>query len=332
VDLLVLGGTRFVGRAVVAEALTRGWQVTALHRGVTGRLPSAVTQLLADRSDEEQLRTVLAGRTFDAVIDTWSGAPLVATTAAAVLAGSVERYAYVSSSSVYVWGRHEDEDSPVVDGDPAAVDGDYAALKRGSELGIVASFPEAVLARAGLILGPYEDIGRLPWWLDRIARGGRVVAPGRPQRPLQYVDARDLAAWMLAAVGTGVSGPVDVISRSGHTTTEGLLTACRTATGSDAEFHWVGDTTVEAAGVQPWTQLPCWVPEGGEFAGFLESDTSRAAATGLQCRPVEETVADTWAWLQAEGRPPQRDDRPTHGFPVELERALLGSAPGATGD
>ena len=89
---------------------------------------------------------------------------------------------------------------------------------------------------------------------------------------------------------------------------------------------------MEAAGVQPWTQLPCWVPEGGEFAGFLESDTSRAAATGLRCRPVEETVADTWAWLQAEGRPAQRGDRPTHGLPVELERALLDPEPGATRD
>lgn len=331
VDLLVLGGTRFVGRSVVAEALTRGWRVAALNRGVTGELPAGVERLVADRTDVDQLRTVLAGRTFDAVIDTWSGAPVVATTAAAVLAGAAGRHAYVSSSSVYTWGQHRDESSPVVDADPGAADGDYAASKRGSEIGIVASFPEAVLARAGLILGPYEDIGRLPWWLDRMARGGRVVAPGRRGRPLQYVDARDLADWMLAAVSSGVSGPVDVISRSGHTTTEGLLTACRDVTGSDAELHWVSEPTLEAAGVQPWTQLPCWVPEGGEFAGFLESDTSQAAATGLRCRPVEETVADTWSWLQADGLPVQRADRPTHGLPVELERALLDAEPGRTG-
>ena len=115
----MLGGTRFVGRAVVTEALTRGWQVTALNRGITGELPSAVTQLLADRTDEEQLRTVLAGRTFDAVIDTWSGAPLVATTAAAVLAGAADRYAYVSSSSVYVWGGTRTRTLPWWTGIPA---------------------------------------------------------------------------------------------------------------------------------------------------------------------------------------------------------------------
>jgi nucleoside-diphosphate-sugar epimerase len=332
VDLLVLGGTRFVGRVIVAEALTRGWQVSALNRGITGSLPTAVTLLRADRRDAEQLRTALAGRAFDAVIDTWSGAPMVATTAAAALVGSAERYAYVSSSSVYAWGAHRDEDSPLVDGDASAIDGDYPALKRGAELGVVASFPEAVVARAGLILGPYEDIGRLPWWLARIADGGPVVAPGRPRRPLQYIDVRDLTNWILHALTTGLQGPIDVISRSGHATTEKLLTACKDATGSDAEFRWVSETDLAAAGVQPWTQLPCWVPEAGEFAGFLEADTSRAAATGLACRPIEETVAATWSWLQAEGWPAQRDDRPTHGLPVDLERTLLAHASRRRGD
>lgn len=326
-DLLLLGGTRFVGRVIVAEALARGWHVTALNRGITGDVPAGVTSLRADRRNEGELRTALAGRRFDAVIDTWSGAPVVATAAAAALVGSARRYAYVSSSSVYAWGAHRDEDSPLVDGDANAVDGDYPALKRGAELGVVASFPEAVVARAGLILGPYEDIGRLPWWLARIAEGGPVVAPGRPQRPLQYIDVRDLANWILHALTTGLRGPIDVIGRSGHATTEQLLTACKDATGSDAEFRWVSETDLAAAGVQPWTQLPCWAPEAGEFAGFLEADTLRAAAAGLQCRPIEETVADTWAWLQAEGWPAQRRDRPTHGLPADVERALLASAP-----
>ena len=283
--------------------------------------------LAGEPSHAEQLRTALAGRTFDAVIDTWSGAPTVATTAAAALVGSAARYAYVSSSSVYAWGTHRDEDSPLVDGEADAVDGDYSALKRGAELGVVASFPEAVLARAGLILGPHEDIGRLPWWLARIARGGRVVAPGRKRRPLQYIDVRDLTNWILHALTTGLRGPIDVISRSGHATTEQLLTACRATTGSDAEFHWVSENDLAAAGVQPWTQLPCWVPEAGEFAGFLEADTSRAAAAGLKARPIEETVADTWAWLQAEGWPTQRADRAVHGLPVDLERTLLAHDP-----
>ena len=185
------------------------------------------------------------------------------------------------------------------------------------------AFPSALLARAGLILGPHEDIGRLPWWLQRVARGGRVVAPGRPERPLQLVDVRDLASWLLTGLAGGLAGPVDVISRSGHATTRTLLEACRAATGSDAELVWTGEDALAAAGAEPWTHLPCWVPEAGEFAGFLEVDTARAAATGLVTRPVTRTAADTWAWLQREGPPPERADRDVHGLPPELEGRLL---------
>ncbi len=329
VDLLVLGGTRFVGRALLDAALARGWDVTALHRGRTGTPPPGVRVLHADRTDARAFAAAVAGRRWDAVVDTWAGAPRVATAAARVLAGSAGGYAYVSSASVYVWGEHVDESSPLVDGDPAAGDEvDYAAAKRGAELGVLASSPGALLARAGLVLGPREDIGRLPWWLRRTAAGGRVVAPGHPGRPLQFVDARDLAAFVLDRLAAGAGGAVDVASRSGHTTTAGLLRSCVEVTGSDAELVWVDEQRLAAAGAQPWTHLPCWVPTGGEFAGFLEADTSRAAAAGLRCRPVEETVADTWEWLQRAGFPAQRPDRPVHGLPPELEEELLRVAAG----
>jgi 2'-hydroxyisoflavone reductase len=323
--LLVLGGTRFVGRALVADALERGWEVTALNRGLTSALPPGVRLLAADRTSPTELRAALTGadERWDAVVDTWSGAPQVATLAAGLLADRVERFGYVSSSSVYTWGRHVDETSPLVDGDPEATDGGYEALKRGAELGILRSFPDALLARAGLILGPYEDIGRLPWWLSRVAAGGQVVAPGRPDRPLQYVDARDLAAWLLSGLESGLTGPVDVVGRSGHATTAQLLNACIAATGSAAQLVWCSEAELAAAGAQPWTQLPCWVPEDGEFAGFLELAAERAAETGLTCRPVGETVADTWTWLQRDGLPAQRSDRPVHGLPADLERQLL---------
>ena len=321
--LLVLGGTRFVGRAIVADALARGWEVTALHRGVTGALPAGVTALHADRTDPDALAAALGTASWDAVVDTWSGAPRVVTSAARLLAPRAERYGYVSSASVYVWGSHVDERSPLVDADPDAESVEYPQQKRGAELGVLASFPPALLARAGLILGPYEDVGRLPWWLARIARGGRVVAPGRPDRPLQYVDARDLAAWVLDALAAGRSGPVDVVGRSGLATTEQLLDACVAATGSDAELVWVGEDELAAAGAEPWTQLPCWVPEHGEFAGFLEGDATLAAATGLVCRPVSETVDDTWRWLLRDGAPTPREDRPVHGLPADVEATLL---------
>lgn len=321
-ELLVLGGTRFVGRAVVADALARGWSVTAVHRGITGSLPDGARTLVADRTSYDDLARVLAPLEPDLVVDTWSGAPVVVQDAVRALDGR-GRFGYVSSISVYLEGRPPggDESAPVWDADPGAQSTTYPADKRGGELAAAAGYPDALLARAGLILGPHEDIGRLPWWLERIARGGRVVAPGRPERPLQCVDARDLAAWLLSGLEEGVSGPVDVTGPSGHVTTRSLLEACISATGSDAELVWVPQDELGAA--EPWTHLPCWVPEGGEFDGFMEGDASRAAATGLLPRPIEETVRDTWAWLQAEGPAPQRADRAVHGLPPALEAELL---------
>src|SRR5207253_363969 len=153
----------------------------------------------------------------------------------------------------------------VVEADPSADLTDYAAGKRGGELAVLDLFPDAILARAGMILGPYEDIGRLPWWLTRVARGGRVVAPGRPDRTIQYVDVRDLARWLLDGLSSDVGGPVDIVRPTGEVSMSQLLGAVRATTGSDAELVWVPQDVIEEVGARPWTQLPCWVPEGGEF-------------------------------------------------------------------
>ena len=319
--LLVLGGTRFVGRAIVTEALDRGWQVDALNRGETAKLPEGAQHLAADRTDPAQLAAALGDGTWDLVVDTWARAPRVVQLSARALAGRAGRLGYVSSISVYADGRPpgSDESWAVVDGDPAADLTDYAADKRGGELAVLGAFPDALLARAGMILGPHEDVGRLPWWLTRLRRGGRVVAPGRPDRTIQYVDARDLAAWLLDGLAGDVSGPVDIVRPTGEVSMQQLLETALAVTGGDAELVWVPQELVEELAAQPWTQLPCWVPEGAEFEGFMESDTTRAQSTGLRCRPVEETVADTWAWLQRE---PMSDFR-GHGLPADLEAALL---------
>ena len=320
----MLGGTRFVGRALVEVALEGGHDVTCLNRGVTGRLPDGVHRLTADRTDRDKLAAALGDGAYDAVVDTWAAAPRVVADAVDLLRHRASRYAYVSSRSVYdpVPPPGADESAPVVDAGPHDDATTYPRDKRGGELAVLAGYEDPLLLRAGLVLGPREDIGRLPWWLDRVSRGGRVVAPGRPDRPLQLVDARDLAAFALDRVEAG--GVFDVASPPGHCTTEELLEACVEVTGSDAELVWVDEADLAAAGAEPWTQLPCWLPEDSEAAGLLAGDTSRAAAAGLVCRPVEQTVADTWAWLQAEGMPVQRPDRPVHGLPVELERRLLG--------
>ncbi|MEV7925221.1 NAD-dependent epimerase/dehydratase family protein [Kitasatospora sp. NPDC088779] len=324
--LLLLGGTNFVGRVVAEDALVRGWEVTALNRG-TQPAPAGVTALLGDRTAEGGLAALATGE-WDVVVDTWSGAPTAVRDSARLLAGRVGHYAYVSSRSVYDYplARGADESAKVVESSPDA-EGEvpYAEAKRGAELALEAEFGgRALLARAGLILGPHENIGRLPWWLNRIARGGPVLAPGPYDLPLQYIDVRDLAGWLLEASVARLGGACNVVSPAGHTTTGELLEACVRVTGSDADLRWTDPERILAAGVEPWTELPIWLAPG-ELNDFLHgASVDRAVAAGLRCRPVGETVEDTWAWLRSIGGvAPQRADRPKVGLDPEREAELL---------
>ncbi len=327
--LLVLGGTHHVGRAVVEEALARGAEVTTLTRGVSGPPAPGANARYADRTDAEGLRSALGDDTWDAVIDTWSLAPRVVADSASLLSGRVGHYGYVSSRSVYSWPipSGADENAPVVDGDADSDDAsDYAAAKRGGELAVLERFAgPAVLARAGLILGPYEGVGRMPWWLRRIERGGDVLAPGPRDLPLQYIDCRDLARWMLHAAEERIGGAFNTVSKPGHATMESLLAACVAATGSDANLVWVDPEVIDASGIEGWTELPVWVPPYGEAASLHNGDVSAIYAAGLVCRPVEETVADTWTWLRAEGDPPVKEGRLQHGLDPAREREVLAS-------
>jgi nucleoside-diphosphate-sugar epimerase len=325
--VLVLGGTGFVGRSVVDEALARGADVTALNRGHRPA-PAGVTALVGDRRAPDGLAG-LAGRPhWDVVVDTWSAEPWVVRDAANALADRAGRYVYVSSRSVYPFppAAHADESAPVEVATPD--DGDevsYGRAKRGGELAAQAAFGDrALVARPGLILGPYEDVGRLPWWLGRIQRGGRVLAPGPADLPLQYIDARDLASWLLDAAAAGRHGTYDTVSRSGHTTMGELLETCVATVGSDARLVWTDPEPILAAGIAPWTDLPIWIPPGPGHDGLHRSDVGKAMAAGLTCRPVERTVADTWTWFASVGgQAPLRDDRPSVGLDPDLEARLL---------
>lgn len=320
---LILGGTGFVGAATADAAVARGDDVTVLNRGLRTAPPDGATALVGDRTAPDGL-AALSG-VWDLVVDTWSGAPSVVAASAAALADSAARYAYVSSRSVYAWpiAAGAAEDAPVVAADPDAGQTDYAADKRGGERAVLRAFgaDRSLLARAGLILGPREDVGRLPWWLSRIARGGRVLAPGPAELPLQYVDARDLADLLLS---TDATGPLNTVSAPGHTTMGELLQACRTATGADAELVWVPPEVILDAGIAPWTELPVWMAPDTEGMALHTGDTTRAAAAGLRCRPVAETVADTWDWLQTAGYAP-RADRPAPGLDAAKEADVLGA-------
>ncbi len=325
--ILVLGGTHHVGRAVSEEALARGHDVTILNRGRSGRAALGVERLVADRLDPDSMAEAVSGREWDLVVDTWSHAPIAVRTAARLLSGRVPSYHYVSSRSVYSWPIPEnaDESAPVVDGDAAATGSDdYAAAKRGGELAVAGAFEgRHSLLRAGLILGPWENVGRLPFWLGRIARGDRVPAPGPPDRPLQVLDARDLAAWVL---DDDPEGTFNVTGEAGHTTIGEVLGACVSATASGAELVWLDPEVVARAGVEPWTELPIWVPPTGELAALHSSDVSRAHAAGYRARPATETVADTWAWMRREGVPDPATTRAGTGMDGAAEERLWAAA------
>lgn len=323
--LLVLGGTEFVGRAVVEEAVSRGWDVTVFHRG-RHEAPAGVEVLHGDRTEPGGLAALETGE-WDYVVDTWSGVPSAVSDTARLLSDRVGHYAYVSSRSVHgvPSAPGADEDAPVVESSIDDDGTDYARAKRGGELAAEEVFGDrALFVRAGLILGPYENVGRLPWWLNRIARGGPVLAPGPRDLPLQYIDARDLAVWTLDAAQKGLGGPYNMVSPSGHATMESFLAACKEATGSDAEFRWVAPEVIEEAGITPWQQLPVWLPPGELHGTLHQGNVQRALATGLRCRPVTETVADTWTWLLSTGgEPNQRPDRPRVGLDPEVEVRVL---------
>ena len=213
-----------------------------------------------------------------------------------------------------------DETAPTVD--PGSDDADYAGLKAGGEAAVKAVFGhDALIARAGLVLGPGEDIGRLPWWLHRAARGAEMLAPGPPDLPLQLVDVRDLAAWLLDRTAERTGGTFNAVSRPAHTTMGEILDACVAVTGGHATLRWINPEPILAAGVTPWNDLPLWIPDGHEYRWLHTARADRAYAAGLQCRPAVETVADTWEWLRRVGQPPTRAGRPHRG-PVGLDPSI----------
>ncbi|MFJ6724971.1 NAD-dependent epimerase/dehydratase family protein [Streptomyces sp. NPDC091281] len=336
--ILVLGGSWFLGRAVARDALDRGWEVTVFHRGRSGTAPAGVRTVHGDRTVAADLARLAGAGRWDAVVDTSASemAPRDVLAGARLLSPVAERYVYVSTVNVYRgWpGEPVTEDAVVLDGPPdadagygllpAGPDGaawHYGRQKAGAERAVVAAFGEdrAVVLRPGVILGPGEYVGRLPWWLNRAARGGRMLAPGAPDRTVQPVDVRDVATFALDRGTAGGGGPYNCVAPAGRDTMSDFLTACVTATGGDAELIWAPDRLLLDHDVRQWTELPLWRTEPGTW----QVDATRARTAGLLCRPLAETVADTWAWLRAGGKPVEHPRRTEHGIAPEKEAAVL---------
>lgn len=300
--LLVLGGTQLLGSAVVRTALDAGWDVTTLTRGVHGSPPPEVDARFGDRSTSSGL-DALGDDEWDVCIDTSGFVPQYVGLGAQRLAGRVGRYVFVSTVNVYPdWSEKPlDAQSAVHDCPPDAGpdDGDYGYLKSGCERAVLDAFPgAATINRSGLLFGPADNIARVSWWVQRVASGGEVLAPGRADQPLALIDSRDMASWMLGAP----PGVFNVNSRPGTQTFGSLLSTAREVTGSDARFTWVDDQVLLDAGVEPWTELPLWLPRSNA-AHAWDMNVSDAYATGLRIRPLAESLAAVWEWVREHGLP-----------------------------
>jgi 2'-hydroxyisoflavone reductase len=332
--VLVLGGSWFVGRAVVEDATLRGHDVTVFNRGVTpAPLPSDVRRIVGDRESEADVRSLTRSGPWDAVVDVSGSVPAVVRRSAGILADVAERCAFVSTISAYREWPHVpvDEESPVWEADPDADPGTrrwdpdaYGPLKVGCEIACREAFglQRLLVLRPHVVLGRYEYVGRLPWWLDRMRRGGQVLAPA-PDRAIQPVDVRDLAGFVLDRLEHSDGGVYNVAPPADAATYGTMLRACMEVTASSAErpveLVWVDEDWLVDQGVVQWTELPLWRNAAAPWGMKVD----RAHAAGLRCRPLAETVDDTWAWLRDGGRAVDHERFAEHGIAAEKESALI---------
>lgn len=336
--ILVLGGTWFLGRAVALAALDRGWSVTAYNRGRSGAAPAGTREVHGDRTVHADLLRLGGQGPWDAVIDTSASelAPRDVLAGAQVLEPAADRYVYISTVNAYRgWPDEPLTESSELLAAPPDADVDYGRLpanwdgpdwyygrqKAGAERAAAAAFgtQRVSILRPGVILGPGEYVGRLPWWLRRIAKGGSILAPGNPDKSIQPVDVRDVAAFALAQAESSDGGEFNVTAPSGHATMGGFLSSCLDATGSNGRLLWAPDDLLVEHGVHQWTELPLW----RTHAGVWNVDSTRAQAAGLRCRPLAETVAATWAWMQSGGVPVEHPRWAEHGISPEKEDEIL---------
>jgi 2'-hydroxyisoflavone reductase len=317
VQLLVLGGTKFLGRATVDAALARGHEVTLFNRGETN--PDLFPEAEKLRGDRTQDLSALDGRQWDAVVDPSGYVPAVVRASAEKLEGSAGFYVFVSSLSVYA-----DRSKRMVEGDALEQLGDmpedrlledfsnYGALKALAEQAVADTFPDAhANVRPGLIVGPHDPTGRFTYWPHRVARGGDVAAPAPPEERVQFIDVRDLAEWIVALCENRDGGELNAVNDGVSWST--LLETCSDVSRSDANFVWIDGKFLVDEGIEQWMGLPLWIEDESD-KGLHRADTSRATATGLEHRPLPETITATLELAET---------TETAGLSPEREAALL---------
>jgi nucleoside-diphosphate-sugar epimerase len=317
--ILVLGGSVFLGRHFVEAAIERGHRVTVFNRGRASAVaPPGAERLIGDRTGS---LVELEGRRWDAVLDTSGYLPSVVRASADALALAVETYLFVSSISAYADFVPGMDESAALAEPVGSEPDDYGALKTLCEREVHEALPgRALVIRPGLIVGPLDPTDRFTYWVRRMTRGGEVLAPGAPSRPVQLIDVRDLAEWLVRMIEEGVTGTFNATGPEGRLTFEAMLECCGTG-----HITWVPDAFLLEHGVEPFSDLPLWLP-ADVASGFFGVDSSSAIDRGLRFRPLAETARDTHAWDQGPKDPvhlPKQYDVGTPGLEPDREAELL---------
>ncbi len=315
--ILVLGGTQFLGRAVVEAALRHRHEISIFNRGQTRpELFPGVEKLRGDRDGD---LGALDGRAFDAVVDTSGYVPRIVRATLDAL-GEVGQYTFVSSVSVYAdLSSPASEDAPVAqlaEETENARSEAYGALKALCENVVRERHPDAFIPRPGLIVGPWDPTGRFTYWPERLARGGRVLAPAPAETPAQVIDVRDLAEWIVVAAERSLTGTFNAVAPP--STIGNVIETCRRVAASDATIIWVDSQFLVESEVGEWMELPLWLSDPA-YRSMQQTPVARASAEGLRHRPLEETVRDTLAWVQS-GDSPQ--ETPAGLDPAKEQRVL----------
>lgn len=335
-NILIIGGTKFLGRHLVNAALKNDHEVTLFNRGKFSQEEfENVEQIHGDRNFD--LKN-LGEKTFDAVIDTSGYLPETVKISAEFLKEKVGQYVFISSGSVYpeTPEPNYDETTPtaklsdeqlkqVAEIDPKGdlngktLGEHYGALKKLCEEEIERMMPNRVLnVRAGMIVGEFDWTDRFTYWAMRIAKGGEILAPGKPENFVQLIDAKDLSEWIISMIETNENGTFNVTSRSLDLTFGKMLDAIKTATGSNAEFVWADENFLKENNVAPWSEMPFYLPESDDSVkNFLTMNVDKALSKNLKFRPLEETIRDVFNWRE------KQDFEMKAGISLEREKELL---------
>jgi len=333
--LLIIGGTKFVGRHLVAAALARDHEVTLFHRGNDSI--DSVESIKGDRHNDDDLARLKARR-WDVVADTCGHLPRAVRAAAEVLSRSVDRYVFISSQNAYasvsVPGVDEthpratltseqlDEANAIDTSGQPSYGALYGGLKALCEKAAEEVMPDRVLSiRPGLIVGPYDYTDRFTYWVARVARGGEVLAPGRPERFVQLIDARDLAEWIVSMAERKATGIYNANRAPEELTMQSVLEECKAVSDSDASFTWASEDFLLQENVSAWSAMPLWLPEEAapHLKGFMFINCDKAIASGLRFRPLSETIRDTLTWYQTS----RLNEELKAGITSDKEQALL---------